>query len=317
MGSSPTVVRAMRVQSSILRDEISVNGSTTAPEEVIISSEVAGKITRILFAEGAFVKKGTLLVQLDDDELQAQHKRLLVRKDLTQRIAERLKNLYEREGVSLQEYEIARAEADQVLAEIALLEVQISKRSVRAPFDGVLGLRQVSEGAYLSPGAPVVRLVSANPIHISFSVPERYSSVVQKGTTVRFRMDGSDRLYNATVIARDPQIDPATRTLRVKASTPNNDGRILPGAFAAVLVGLKEYDRTIMIPTEAVIPEEGIQKVFVYRNGTAQMTPVETGIRKDANIQVLRGLAEGDTVITSGVMLIRQGAPVFIERISG
>lgn len=311
---TPTLVRAMRVQSSVLRDEISVNGSTVPPEEVLISAEVAGKITRILFTEGGAVKKGALLVQMDDDELQAQRKRLQVRKELTHRIAERLKNLYEREGVSLQEYEIARAEADQVLAEIALLDVQISKRGIRAPFDGRLGLRMVSEGSYVSPGMPIVNLVSANPIHISFTVPERYNAVVQQGSSVRFRMDGSDRLYSATVIAREPQIDPTTRTMRVKASAPNPDGRILPGAFAAVMVGLKEYDRTIMIPTEAIVPEEGLQKVFLYRNGTAQVVQVETGIRKDANIQVLKGLAEGDTIITTGVLLIRQGAPVRIEQ---
>jgi membrane fusion protein (multidrug efflux system) len=312
----PLSVNALKVHSDILRDEISVNGSTTSPEEVLVSAEVAGKITRILFSEGSFVKKGAVLVQLDDEELQAQRKRLLVRKELTQRIAERLKNLYDREGVSLQEYEIARAEADQVLAEITLIDVQISKRVIRAPFSGLLGLKMVSEGSYVSPGMAIVNLVSNNPIHLSFTVPERYNTVVQKGTVVRFRMDGSDKIYTASVLAREPQIDPASRTLRVKASAPNPDGRILPGAFAAVSVGLKDYDRTIMIPTEAVIPEEGIQKVFVYRNGIAEAIKIETGIRKDTEIQVLHGLQEGDTLITSGVMLIRPGAPVKIERMA-
>ncbi len=312
-GGAPLSVSALKIKTDILRDEISVNGSTASPEEVLVSAEVAGKITRILFSEGNYVNKGALLVQLDDEELQAQRKRLLVRKELTQRIAERLKNLYDREGVSLQEYEIARAEADQVLAEITLIDVQISKRSIRAPFSGLLGLKMVSEGSYVSPGMAIVKLVSTNPIHLSFTVPERYNTVVQKGTVVRFRMDGSDKTYTASVLAREPQIDPATRTLRVKASAPNADGRILPGAFAAVSVGLKDYDRTIMIPTEAVIPEEGAQKVFVYRNGMAESVKIETGIRKNTEIQVLHGLQEGDTLITSGVMLIRPGAPVKIE----
>ncbi|MBX2928968.1 MAG: efflux RND transporter periplasmic adaptor subunit [Saprospiraceae bacterium] len=313
MGGQQTSVRVVRVQYETLRDNISVNGSTTATEEVLISAEVPGKISRILFREGAFVKKGALLVQLDDDELQAQRKRLLVQRELTQRIAERLKNLYDREGVSLQEYEIARAEADQVLAEIALIDVQISKRSVRAPFDGTLGLKMVSEGSFLSAGMPIVGLVSTNPIHLSFSVPERYSGVLQNGSKVQFRLDGSESLYSATVIAREPQIDPTTRTLRVKASAPNPNGRILPGAFAAVTVGLRDYDRTILIPTEAIVPEEGVQKVYLYRNGFAEVGTVETGIRKDAEIQILRGLEEGDTVITSGVLLIRPGAAVTIE----
>ena len=314
--AGPTNVRALRVVPRDLRDEISVNGSTAATEEVLVAAEVSGKITRILFQEGSFVKKGTLLVQLDEEELQAQRQRLLVRKELTQRIAERLKNLYEREGVSLQEYEIARAESDQVLAEIALIDVQISKRSIRAPFDGMLGLKMVSEGSFVSPGMAMVKLVSTNPIHLSFSVPERYNTVLKKGSLVRFKMDGSDAQYSATVIAREPQIDPATRSLKVKASAPNPGGGILPGAFAAVSVSLQSYERTIMIPTEAVIPEEGVQKVFLCRNGLAESVKIETGIRKDTDIQVLHGLNEGDTLITSGVMQLRPGAPVIIEKIA-
>jgi membrane fusion protein (multidrug efflux system) len=314
--AGPTNVRAIRIVPRDLRDEISVNGSTAAPEEVLVASEVAGKITRILFQEGTFVKKGALLVQLDDEELQAQRQRLLVRRELTQRIADRLKNLYDREGVSLQEYEIARAEADQVLAEIALIDVQISKRSILAPFDGLLGLRMISEGSFVSPGMSMVKLVSTNPIHLSFSVPERYNAVLKKGSLVRFKMDGSDAQYTATVIAREPQIDPATRSLRVKASAPNPGGSILPGAFAAVSVSLQSYERTIMIPTEAVVPEEGIQKVFLCRNGMAEAVKIETGIRKDTDIQVLHGLQEGDTLITSGVMQLRPGSPVTIEQVA-
>jgi membrane fusion protein, multidrug efflux system len=313
--SAPTRVQAMVVQYGELKDEISVNGSTIPTEEVMVASEVAGKLVKLHFTEGAMVRKGALLAQLDDEELKAQRQRLLVRRELTQRIAERLKNLYDKEGVSLQEYEIARAEADQVLAEIALLDVQISKRVIRAPFDGLLGLKLVSEGGYVSPGMPIVSLVSSNPIHLSFSVPERYSDVIKRGTGVNFRMDGSDRLYAATVIAREPQIDQASRSLRVKASAPNPDGKILPGAFAGVRVALKNYDRTILIPTEAVVPEEGAQKVFVFRNGLAESVIIQTGIRKDANIQVLNGLSEGDTLITSGVMLIRPGAPVALDRV--
>jgi membrane fusion protein (multidrug efflux system) len=314
--AGPVNVRALKVMPRELRDEISVNGSTMAIEEVLVAAEVSGKITRILFQEGSFVKKDALLVQLDDDELQAQRQRLLVRKELTQRIAGRLKNLYDREGVSLQEYEIARAEADQVLAEIALMDVQISKRSIRAPFDGLLGLKMVSEGSFVSPGMSIVKLVSTNPIHLSFSVPERYNAVLSKGSVVRFKMDGSDVQYTATVVAREPQIDPTTRSLRVKASTPNPGGSILAGAFAAVSVSLQSYERTIMIPTEAVIPEEGVQKVFLYRNGLAASVKIETGIRKDKDIQVLHGLNSGDTLITSGVMQLRPGVPVVIERLA-
>lgn len=310
-----TPVKAMVVKSGPLQDIISVNGSTMPEEEVTITSEVPGKITKILFKEGSWVKQGTPLVQLDNEELKAQRERLMVQKELTQTIAERLKNLYEKEGVSLQEYEIAEAEAEQVVAELALNSVQLEKRTVRAPFSGVLGLKQVSEGSYLSPGTPVVSLVSTNPIHLEFSVPEKYSHSLDRGATVEFQLAGTPELHKATVIAKEPNIDAETRTLRLKASAANPNGAILPGAYANVNVNLRSYDATILIPTEAIVPELGGKKVFLFRNGKAEAVPVETGIRQDANIQVLEGLQEGDTLITTGVLQIRSGADVTISQL--
>jgi membrane fusion protein (multidrug efflux system) len=315
-GPMATPVRAMVVRAGTLQDAISVNGSTVSKEEVTITSEVAGKITEILFTEGRYVKKGDPIVKLDTEELEAQRQRLLVQKELTAKIAERLKNLYDREGVSLQEYEIAEAEAKQVIAELNLLEVQIDKRIVRAPFSGILGLKQVSEGSYVSPGTPIISLVSLNPIHLEFTIPEKYSQSIDRGTTVEFQLDGLPGRRTATVIAKDPNIDAETRTLRIKAATGNPDGAILPGAYANVTVNLKNYEATILVPTQAIVPELGGKKVFVFRNGKAEAVPVETGIRQDTYIQVLEGLEEGDTVITTGVLQIRSGADVSITELS-
>lgn len=311
-GGSALPVRGMLIQPTSVIDFISVNGSTQPDEEVTVSSEVPGKVLKILFREGTRVRKGTSLVQLDDTELQAQRQRLVVQQNLNQKISERLQALYEKEGVSLQEYEVAKAEVEKVKAEIALVDAQLDKRVIRAPFSGVLGLRMVSEGSYLSPGTPIVNLVSINPIEIAFSVPEKYSRAVGPGTEVTFRLDGRNDDFTAKVIATEPVIDAQTRTFLLKASAPNPQGQILPGAFANVTVNLKEYAASIMIPTEAVIPELGGKKVFVARNGTAQSVEVETGIRQEATIQVLSGLTEGDTLITSGILQLRAGAPVDI-----
>lgn len=306
-------VSAMLIQPTSVVDFISVNGSTQPDEEVVVSSEVPGKVIKILFKEGSRVSRGTPLVQLDDTELQAQRERLVVQQNLNQKIAERLQALYEREGVSLQEYEVAKAEVEKVKAEISLVDAQLAKRTIRAPFSGVLGLRMVSEGSYLSPGTAIVNLVSINPIEIEFAVPEKYSQVVGPGTEVIFRLDGANRDYQAKVIATEPVIDAQTRTFMLKASAPNPNGRILPGAFANVTVNLQEFDSSIMIPTEAVIPELGGKKVFVARDGTAQPVAVETGIRQEANIQVISGLSAGDTLITSGILQLRAGSPVDIN----
>ena len=283
-----TPVEAMVTQATSLRDAISVNGSTVPNEEVAITSEVAGKITSINFREGDYAKAGQVLVQLDDDELQAERKRLVVQRQLNEKIAERLKALYDKEGVSLQEYEVA-AEVEKTEADIALVDAQLRKRVVRAPFAGRLGLRMVSEGSYLSPGTPIVSLVSINPIKLEFDVPEKYSRAIETGGQVNFRLDGKENSFQATVIAKEPNIDPETRTLRFKAQAPNPGGNILPGAFADVQVELEEFAGTILVPT---------------------------GIRQERNIQILEGLSVGDTIITTGLLQIKPGAPVRISKLN-
>lgn len=314
-GARVTPVEAMLIQSGSVRDVIYVNGSTVPNEEVTVSSEVPGKVTKILFKEGSFTKKGAPLVQLDVTELKAQKERLLVQQQLTRKIAERLEGLYNREGVSLQEYEIARAEADQIDAELALIDVQIEKRTVKAPFEGLLGLRQVSEGSYLSPGTAIVSLVNINPINIEFSVPERYGRDVNRGTRIDFRLDGSNDAYTAVVVAKEPNVDPTTRTLKLKAEAANPSGRILPGAFANVSVNLQFFDDAIMVPTQSIIPELGGKKVFVLRDGKAQSVAVETGIRREEEIQVLKGLQQGDTLIITGILQVKEGTPVEVTKI--
>lgn len=311
-----TPVEAMVTQATSLRDAISVNGSTVPNEEVAITSEVAGKIISINFREGDYAKAGQVLVQLDDDELQAERKRLVVQRQLNEKIAERLKALYDKEGVSLQEYEVAAAEVEKTEADIALVDAQLRKRVVRAPFAGRLGLRMVSEGSYLSPGTPIVSLVSINPIKLEFDVPEKYSRAIETGGRVDFRLDGKADSFQATVIAKEPNIDPETRTLRFKAQASNPGGRILPGAFADVKVELEEYAGTILVPTQAIVPELNDKKVFRYENGKAQPVVVTTGIRQERNIQILEGLSVGDTIITTGLLQIQPGAPVRISKLN-
>ncbi|MCO6475841.1 MAG: efflux RND transporter periplasmic adaptor subunit [Phaeodactylibacter sp.] len=309
-------VEAVLVVPENLRDVITVNGSTVPNEEVAITSEVPGKVTKIEFREGKLVNKGDLLLQLDDEELRAERERLVVQRNLNEKIAERLEALYKKEGVSLQEYEIAVAEVEKVKAELALVDAQLEKRVVRAPFSGRLGLRLVSEGSYLSPGTPIVSLVSINPIKIEFNIPEKYSHLVGQGTKITFRLDGSDRDYPATVIAREPKVNPETRTLLLKAIAPNPSGSILPGAFANVTVDLEEFGAAIMVPTQAIIPELNAQNVYVYRNGKAEQIEVQTGLRRESLIQVTEGLSPGDTVITTGLLQIRPGADVTISQLN-
>jgi membrane fusion protein (multidrug efflux system) len=312
----PIPVEAVLIEASNAEEVINVNGSTVPNEEVLVTSEVPGKVIKILFKEGTIVKKGALLVQLDIAELKAQKDRLLVDQQLKRKIAERLEGLYKREGVSLQELEIAKAEADQVDADLSLISVQLEKRTVRAPFDGLLGLRQVSEGSYLTPGMPIVNLVSVNPINIEFSVPERYGRTITKGTRIDFLLDGSNDAISAMVVAKESNVDPTTRTLKLKAEAPNPNGRILPGAFANVAVKLRSFAGAIMIPTQAILPELDGKKVYVYKGGKATPVTVETGIRREDFIQVTKGLSYGDTILVTGIMQMRPGAEVNVTKMN-
>lgn len=308
-------VEGVVVRAHPLQEQITVNGSTLAPREVMVSGEVPGLIQDILFEEGSYVKKGTPLVQLDIEELEAQRKRLEVEKRLTAGIAERFRGLYEKEGVSLQDYENAQAEAEQAVANLELVEVQIDKRTIRAPFSGQLGLKMVSEGSYIAPGTPIVPLVSIHPIQLEFAVPEKYAAELRMGKTVYFQTEATDAARKATITARDPAIDTDTRTLRFKAEAPNPGGQLLPGTFAKVEVILQSFDEALMIPTQAVIPELGGKKVFLAREGAAHAVPVETGIRREKTVQVVDGIAAGDTVITTGILQLREGAPIRISRL--
>ena len=313
-GQQPALpVEVYLVEAGILIDQIEVSGSAIPEEEVQITSEIAGKVARIEFEEGRQVEKGAVLIRLNDDEWRAQREKLIVQKRLSEKIANRLQALYEKEGVSLQEYEVAEAEVDRYDAEIKLLDVQLEKTVIRAPFSGVLGLRQVSEGSYVSPGTPIVPLVRVDPIHVQFSIPEKYSGDLKVGGKVTFQLASVDGNFPATIVARDPKIDPNTRTVKFEAKASNPGSRVLPGAFTLVKVQLRQFDRALMVPTEAVVPELGGKKIFVFRNGQAQGVPVETGIRQDRAIQVLEGLQPGDTVITSGILQLRPGMPVQIS----
>jgi membrane fusion protein (multidrug efflux system) len=312
-GSIP--VEAFIATSESLRDNIVVSGSTVPNEEVVITTEVPGKIEQITFTEGANVSRGATLVRLDKSELMAERERLQVQRNLNQKIAERLKALYDKEGVSLQEYEVAEAETEKVDAEIALIDAQLEKRTIKAPFSGRLGLRMASEGSYISPGIPIVSLVSTNPIKLEFNVPEKYANSLTTGTTIQFQLDGTNKSFNAKVIAREPNVDPDTRTLKLKAAAPNPGGSILPGSFAKVTVNINEYGEAILIPTQALMPKLNTNNVYILNNGKVELVEVNTGIREENRVQVTSGIEVGDTIITTGLLQLSPGDAVRISKL--
>ena len=208
--------------------------------------------------------------------------------------------------------EVATTEADALKAELAQIGVRLAKTEIRAPFAGILGLRRVSEGAFLSPQTRIVTLVQSDPMKLEFAVPERYAARYRPGDSVTFRVEGIEGERRASIYAIEPAVDPATRTVPMRATTPNADGRLLPGAFADVSVAVREVSDALTVPSIAVVPELGGKKLWVLENGAAQPRQVETGIRTGDRVEVTRGLQAGEAVIISGIQILRPGLAVTV-----
>lgn len=308
-------VNAQIVKPHTLTDEIQVSGKLVPNEEVELSFETSGKITDIYFTEGSFVKKGQLLAKVNDSHLQAQLQRLEAQLPLAQDRVYRQKALLQLDAVSKEAYEQVKTELATLNADIDRVKAEIEMTELRAPFDGTLGLRQVSVGSYASPSTIVAKLTNLKPIKIEFSVPEKNANDIKKGTNLEFKVDGKLHPYEAQVYATESSLDASTHTLSVRAIYPNENGELISGRYADIRVKQKEIANAIAIPSEAIVPEMGINKVFVYRNGKAEPTAVTIGIRTDAEVQILDGLQAGDTILTSGTLQLRKGSPVKISAI--
>lgn len=305
-------VYAKVIAPQLLTDEIPIIGRLVPDEEVQLSFETSGKITEIFFKEGSHVKKGTLLAKVNDAELQAQLARLEAQVPLAQERVYRQSTLLQRDAVSKEALEIVKTELATLNADIDKTKAQIELTELRAPFDGIIGLRQVSVGSFASPTTVVAKLTSVTPIKVEFSVPERYAGEVKKGTNLEFSVDSKLEAFKAQVYATEASLDAETHTLLVRALYPNENGELLSGQYAGIRLKQKEIPDAIAVPAEAIVPEMGKNKVFVYRNGKAEPVDVATGIRTDAEIQIVKGLEFGDTILTSGTLQLRKGSAVNI-----
>jgi membrane fusion protein (multidrug efflux system) len=314
LGSAgPLLVKAHITKYVALDNKVLTTGTVLANEEVDLKSEVPGKITEILFKEGSYVNAGDLLVKINDADLQAQLQSAKSRLKLQKDTEYRQKQLLEKEAISQEDYDMTANQLQVNEAEVELIKAQIAKTEIRAPFSGIIGLKNVSEGSFVDNTTVIASLQNINPIKIDFSVPERYSSVVNVGDEINFSITGNNKKYIGNVYAIEPKIDPVTRTLQLRALCSNTGREILPGSFANIELVLKKIENAILIPSEALIPDIKGQKVFIFRNGRATPQQVGTGIRTDVNIQLTSGVNEGDTIITSGMLQLRPGAPVTIS----
>jgi len=301
------------VEPRPLLNEFFTTGTVLANEKVELRSEVSGRITGIYFEEGSDVSKGALLLKINDSELQAQLTKVEVQEKLAAQEEYRNRQMLDMKAVSQEQYDISLNELKAVQAEKQLLEAQIAKTEILAPLSGRIGLRYVSPGSYLPSNSLIATLQQIDPVKIEFSVPEKYSLTVKKGMPVRFTVGNIDRTFDGTIYAVESGIDPQTRTIRVRATSPNPGSILIPGTYARINIILEKIPDALTIPSEALITGMEGNKIYICRNGMAVSVPVTTGIRTGTDVQITSGLSAGDSLITTGLLQISNGITVSVR----
>jgi len=309
----PTTVTGIVVQTSTFDNNLSLSGSIEANEQVEIHSEVSGIVEGIYFTEGTYVNKGQVLFKVNDIELRAQLKQAQTKEGLAAENERRAKLLLQKEAISQEEFDVANADYTSMKAQTQLIKAQIAKTSVKAPFSGKIGLRSISPGTYITPTILVAKLVNTGKLKITFSIPEKYASQVKSGSIIDFTVSGSDKIYTAKIYAIEPEVEVATRTLKIRSIADNVEGKLFPGTFADVKLPLSIIKDAIVVPSEAIVPIQDGKKVYIANMGKAKEVMVDATTRTDASILILSGLKAGDTLITSGVMSLKNEAPIKVN----
>lgn len=313
--SAPVLAEAMVVQPESHTVSIKATGDLLPLEEVEIKAPVAGNVRSIHFREGQQVGKGALLVSIDDRNWVAQKKGLEARLIAAEGELRRKTQLLGIEGISAEEVEKNRAEVDNLKAQIEGLEVMIDLAAVRAPFSGRIGMRNFSPGAWLSQGGAIARLVQTDGMKVHFTIPAQYAHKVAVGRPVKVFSSANGDTAVANVYAVDARINSSSRSLQIRAMLNGKHPTFIPGDFVQVSLELEKKENVLLVPAEAIIPELNQHTVFIVKDGKAKRTVVKTGVRTEDRVEILHGLSPGDTVLISGLMDVRDGAPVTLQQL--
>jgi membrane fusion protein (multidrug efflux system) len=306
-------VNAMVIQPQLLDNKIITTGTLLANEEVQLKPEIAGRVTDVLFTEGSRVKKGDVLIRINDRELKAQLEGKKIEEKQASDLESRAHQLFDMKGISQEEYDKVANALKIIQAQKEVIEAQLAKMEIVAPFDGIIGLRYTSEGSYVSMDTLVATLDDIDPIKVEFSVPGKYARQIKKGNAITVRVGDSEDDYKGSVYAVESKIDLETRTIKARAKIPNPHGDLIPGSFAKVEISLEQLPHAIVVPSESIIPELNGEKVFICVNGKARSIPVKAGIRTETSIQIVEGLNPQDTLILTGLLQLSDGKAVEIR----
>ncbi len=313
-GGGPSLaVDGIIAQVSNFNNSIEITGNIEANESVVLKSEISGLVTGIFFKEGSQVTAGSVLVTINDQDIQAQLQDALTKENLSATNEHRAKQLLDKGAISQEEYDVALANLRSLKAQTQLVRAQLAKTKIKAPFSGKIGLRGISNGEYISPATNIANLMNTNPVKVNFSIPEKYASQIKVGTPIKFKTDASNKEYEGKVYAVEPGINAQTRTLQIRALAPNPNQELLPGSFAKINLALQQLDQVILVPSEAIIPVLEGKMVYISKNGKAQQVIVEAGTRTANQVVINSGLQVGDTVLTTGAMALRPESKVKVR----
>lgn len=310
--NAPQIANYIVLRDTTLKEVIQITGTIQAEESVDLRAEMSGKVTKVIFKEGTSVKQGDLLVKINDEELRAQYNRTVARLKLAEEQEYRQRILLKKEAISQQEYDMVYTELQSMKAESELLKAQLAKTEIKAPFSGHLGLRMISVGDYISPTSTITKIVKDDNVKVTFSIPEKYATHMKPNAEIIFSTDGNSAKNKAVVYAMEPSIDENTRTLSIRAIAKNN-GSLISGSFCKVELEMSEIKDAILVPNESLIPILKGKKVFIVKNGKASEVIVKTGLRTDRFVQITEGLKAGDTLVTSGIMSIKEGSSLKLK----
>jgi len=311
---SVTSVEGFVAKPSVLTERVTASGNLVPAEETELHPEASGRVVSLHLPEGRLVRKGELLLKIFDEDLKTQLRKLETQQRQAEITEQRLAELLKVKGVSQQEYDLAVLQTQTVKADIELLRVNLNKTEIRAPYDGILGLRRISTGAYVTPATAVTTIRSASALKLDFAVPEKYSQQLRIGQTLEFMVEGNTSTRKAKVQATEERISEGSRDLKVRATISNSQG-LLPGAFAEVSLEIGNNSKALLIPNQAIIPQARDKKVILCKGGKATFVIVKTGVRQAGMIEITEGIAPGDTVCTTGMLFLRPDSAVTFSKI--
>ncbi|MEJ7766330.1 MAG: efflux RND transporter periplasmic adaptor subunit [Chitinophagaceae bacterium] len=313
----PSAVEGYLVKTSTVSNTIEVPGNLLPFESTELHPEVSGRVVLLNIREGTSVPKGTLLVKLFDGDLQAQLKKLQVQLSINEKTVQRQGELLKISGISQQEYDLSGLDVNNIRADIDVIRTNIQKTEIRAPYNGKLGLRSISAGAYVTPQTIIATIQQVAQLKLEFTIPEKYTSNLFVGQVVNFSTEGNNnKKFSAKVIATEATVTADNRSLRVRAAVTTKDKNLLPGAFAKVVMNFGKDNEALLIPSQAIIPGSRNKQVILYKGGIAKFQVVNTGIRDSSRVQIISGISAGDTIIITGILSLKPNAKIKISKVS-